>query len=451
MTHLAATNVHQPDDALTPWLVVPLVCAVMLMVCTVSSVGDRRADLGTVPLLPPIVLELSKVAARGVTILAAIASVPFLCRHPRFRPVVVFMLPWLTLGGWCVASTLWSPLKQISLFQSGSFLAVLLMATMLGVVASGPRDLSRVVLALTLTLLSICAGLLALRVGLPQVGALSRTALGMFHSTNAGCTAGLGLVMLVAARTLFDWPWTRRLLLPGLLVFVTVLLVANNRMSIMLATALTTALWAVFGNRLGLALAVLAGSVSVAAYLAVDPGLELVTAATGSAGDYVLQGQSNEELGSFSGRTEMWAAIGNSIQQSPWIGHGYFVTSARGEMFVWHDWHNWTAHNLMLQLAATTGFVGVGLFLGSLLWTVATLVQRYMLVPTQRPAILFCAAIGVWWCGWGLLNESIFGPQQPETVVFGLVLAVAATVAATPIDAPRPLPVPHTATLQPSI
>jgi O-antigen ligase len=352
--------------------------------------------------------------------------------YPRFGAVFGYMLPWLLFGIWCVVSTCWSPLKQISLFQSVSFLSVLLVGWVTGILVSGSHDVSRILATVTVTLIAICTGLLVLRFAAPQFGALSRTALGLFHSTNGGCTAGLGLVILVAARCLWGWPWTRRMLVPGAIVFIATLFVANNRLSIAMATLLTTGVWLWMGNRLLLALAVLLGTTAGALYLALDPGLQLVGAVTGTAGEYLLQGQSDTELGSFSGRTQMWRAMWNSFQESPWIGHGYFVTSARGEMYVWYQWNNWTAHNLFLQLATTTGLVGIILFLVALVSTGAALIQQYLFVPAERKTVAFCIIVATWWFGWGILNESILGPLEPETVIFGVLVGIAAAAAAVP-------------------
>ena len=103
------------------------------------------------------------------------------------------------------------------------------------------------------------------------------------------------------------------------------------------------------------------GCVAAAAYLPVDPGGRRAQHLVSQATDHVYRGQEGN-LTELSGRREMWEAVWTSYQQSPWIGHGYFVSSADGEIHVWGVWGNWTAHSIYLQILASTGMVGMVLF-----------------------------------------------------------------------------------------
>jgi len=60
------------------------------------------------------------------------------------------------------------------------------------------------------------------------------------------------------------------------------------------------------------------------------------------------------------------------------------------------------------------------------------LLKTLRLFSTRDPDCLklagFTTIIGLWYLGWGLLNSSIFGPTQPESVFFfvvcGLIVAM---------------------------
>jgi O-antigen ligase len=162
-------------------------------------------------------------------------------------------------------------------------------------------------------------------------------------------------------------------------------------------------------------------------YLAIDPGWSLLGGAVDAISDFSTRGQSAEQLAALSGREEMWTAMWESFELSPWIGHGYFVTSETGEIYVWYMWANWTAHNFWLQTLVTTGIVGAIFMAGALAFYVVGLLRRAADGRIGTRPALFAGAILAWQFLWGLTNESFVGPVQPESVVFfaalGLTLA----------------------------
>lgn len=74
----------------------------------------------------------------------------------------------------------------------------------------------------------------------------------------------------------------------------------------------------------------------------------------------------------FTGRTELWAYIGEHWSESPLLGHGPAVFNS-SQLFGLH-WEPIHAHNQFLQTLFTTGLIGVGLLLVFVwLWTSANL------------------------------------------------------------------------------
>ena len=93
---------------------------------------------------------------------------------------------------------------------------------------------------------------------------------------------------------------------------------------------------------------------------------------------------------------------------------------------MWSEWGNWTAHNVFLQLLVTTGIIGTAILGGGVIRLGCLILSGTCSgrVDWQTTAFLFTVA--VWYLGWGLLNESIAGPLQPESVTFFACVGLAA-------------------------
>jgi O-antigen ligase len=258
----------------------------------------------------------------------------------------------------------------------------------------------------------------------PEIGGLTRDAPGIIHPTTAGSAASLGIVVLVASRLVWGWKWTRMLLAPGLVVHLLLLLIAANRVSLFLTALIGCVLFCVFASRLLVSLFVVAVSIAGAAYITCDPGWTLAGSALGNTTTYVKRGQ-DADFSDFSGRREMWAAIWDSYCQSPLVGHGYFVSSATGEIYVWYQWTNWTAHNVVLQALVTTGLVGAVLLAFGIGYPVFRLSRSRS--GDRHASNVFCLVlvVGGWFGVWGLFNASLIGPIDPESVVFFTILGIA--------------------------
>ena len=105
-----------------------------------------------------------------------------------------------------------------------------------------------------------------------------------------------------------------------------------------------------------------------------------------------------------------------SFWQAPWSGHGFYVTSALGEIRVWQDKGNYSAHNLWLQVMVTTGLVGAALFVWGLYRPLCAFANSVRQNETGSLPTLI-GLVGCWFLGWGTLNVSFLAPFQPEAVV----------------------------------
>jgi O-antigen ligase len=213
-------------------------------------------------------------------------------------------------------------------------------------------------------------------------------------------------------------------------------MLANNRMSLAITFAVLTPLACWVGDRGWRAILGVVICAGATVYVIADPSLTWLGGIFDIVGRYTSRGQTAEQLAALSGRTEMWTAIWESYLQSPWIGHGYFVTSSTGELYVWFTWANWTAHNLWLQTLATTGLVGAALLAWGLLKAAACLIGGLVRQGVDRRLAGILGVTLAWHAAWGLANESFVGPVQPESVVFFVIIGAAIGLFAKPREQP---------------
>ena len=84
-----------------------------------------------------------------------------------------------------------------------------------------------------------------------------------------------------------------------------------------------------------------------------------------------------------TGRTDMWALIGEAVQQRPWLGHGYkaFWRDEQGPRAgIWRalEWQPTSAHNGIVELSLDLGLIGAALFLAGFI------VAAYLAVRALR-------------------------------------------------------------------
>jgi O-antigen ligase len=355
------------------WL--PLACALAVMLCTFSMPG-REAPRSFASLDP---IALAKLAIRLGALALLAGRVILSWGHPRLRAVVPLLLPFGLFVAWAAASSVWSALPAVSLGQSLGLLTLLLLSANVALSWRDERDTSAVLATLSVGLLVLSAVTAAAHLISPDEMGLNRGELvtegdvGLVHPSAAAGTAGVGVVVLVASLLLWGWPWARLLLVPGCVAHGAVLVLAASRTPLAVCAVLVLALLCAFLPRALLAGLALAASLAGVLYVALDPQWEAVRRASDAVLTYYQRGETTaESLSSISGRTELWEVVWRDFLASPVVGNGYFVTTRAGSTDVWGEPNNLSAHNLALQVLATTGLAGAALFVFALgYWAVA--------------------------------------------------------------------------------
>ena len=91
---------------------------------------------------------------------------------------------------------------------------------------------------------------------------------------------------------------------------------------------------------------------------------------------------------------------------------------------MWHDPQNYRAHNQVLQVLATTGAIGLTLFLSGF-FLPGKLLLSNLTHPTPAGRIArSVAAVFSWLILWGLLNSSFCGPINASGITFWCLLGL---------------------------
>lgn len=352
----------------------------------------------------------------------------------RQRPAIRFALA--TLSGfflyvaWSITSTLWSPLKVVTLGQSGGLLSLLLLSVLIAGFCRSKVNVSRVMWHLCYSLIAFATIVLVFHFIRPMDSGLDRTILhqggdGLVHPTAAGASASLGLLLATISHFILRFPWAKRALLITVLANGVMLYFANSRSAILMAGCTIPIALYVFGSLRQRGQFMLLLAALAIGYLVIDPGFHAAQQSLGAGLKYLARGQDVSQLREASGRVEMWTAIWHEYLAAPIIGHGYFVTSRTGKLYVWNTLANHTAHNIYLQVLVTTGLIGMLLFiLGIVSLGVRILRLRRGDLFSQRVFWMLLLST-IWFSGWSLGCVSFIGPIRSESVIFFCLLGIA--------------------------
>ncbi|TWT54102.1 O-Antigen ligase [Rubripirellula amarantea] len=349
--------------------------------------------------------------------------------HPQFRRVIDPLIPMFLYFAWTVLSVTWSPLKSVSLAQSGSLAALLIFATSIAIICTSRTQASKVLLHVNLALLASSLVVLIAYVIDPTLSGMDRVRIhtggeALIHPTAAGATASLGLLLPVLCHVIGRFTWAKYLFIPSVLIQGAIVILSNSRTATgMAAITIGFVLFWYSTNRQRAVALCLGGAVCLAS-LIVDPGFSVISKTAGASAQYVARGQSGGELMGFSGRAEMWGAIWSEYQKALLIGHGYFVTSEKGEILVWNEKHNHDAHNLLLQVLSTTGAIGLLIFLLGIVQPALAMTLLRKGDDFQRRLFVMLAVAAIWYLGWAQLAVSVMGAIRPESLVFFALLGV---------------------------
>jgi O-antigen ligase len=258
--------------------------------------------------------------------------------------------------------------------------------------------------------------------------------MGLVHPTSAGATASLGLTLLALTSVVWRQRRAGWLLAVGAPIHLALLLFAASRTAIGVTFLLLVLIACTMLPRIWQAAMAVVLSSLLALYLFADPAFVFGDSMRNTAFEYLTRNEPTEQLQSLTGRTDLWAAVWQEFLASPIQGCGYFVTSQTGMLDVWSGPANRTAHNVFLQVLASTGLVGFVLFLWGIVRPIRIAARTLTDSEDGRRLGRLLLLIGVWYACWGQLCASFMGPIQPESVAFFCCLGLVVSNADAPTD-----------------
>jgi O-antigen ligase len=332
--------------------------------------------------------------------------------HLRFIANQLFKFPgaWITLFGLWTFVTL--PFAGDISYSAGASFALWCMILFAPAVLHqlGGR---RVVLAILVGLVVYCIGSWILFFVWPEVGIYAHDPARLGNNANElGIQAIWAIGLFLMLRSL------RYITLPAVLFSTAFLAVTiyftGSRMAI--GTALAVAGF-FFLRKAKTPSIVMLGFIFTSAVvlvcLAISSGITAVDP------DEVVQGLSRsgnaEEIYSFTGRTVIWEYALEKVRESPWIGYGHggsryalawFSNWGYGE----NDLHH--AHNLLLNVTLSTGFIGGFLVLAMLLSQLLRLFRAPVDFPDLAVVVVLLA---------GLTEPAILGPMPRGSTLIWLI------------------------------
>ena len=370
-------------------------------------------------------LGLGKIVSRVGGLIFLMAVNLMMVRQTRIRVVVFYMLGFIAFFCWSMVTMTWSALPAVSGGQLISLAVLMLLGATIARAVESDHGARMVLFLLSLLLATraLAMVLLYFAIGAESV---SREHDSFFHSTDAAETASIGIIVLATAKMGFPNWLTRLIFYPGMIIFAVLFVIAQNRLTLIITPPVFLLIFFMNGNRQGLVKIAFLASLITPLVMLADPGLEMFYKLVGSTEKYALRAGGDDIWFTFSGRTELWEAIWQEYVQSPIVGLGYFVTSSTGELDVWFVPRNYTAHNQMFQVLATTGIIGLVLFLCGLAIPFQLVMSKILQNDSRGRAARSVAVIFLWMALWGLLNSSFSGPLSTSSITFwinvGLVI-----------------------------
>jgi O-antigen ligase len=391
----------------TPFRLLLCACLALSITGFTFPGRDPATDIGGVDSL-----AIAKIGLRGIAFLVLALLAFRLNFHRRATAVLGRLLPMGLFGLWTMTTVLWSPLKAMSFAHALEIVILTTVAVCAGLVIDSDTAVEKLCQWLFLFMAGACAFVMI--VDTPLILAGERP-YGYMHPNSLSALASMALVILLGARVLWGWAWSRRLLIPGIAVCTAAIFVARSRTGLLTTLFVVTVfLWRYSRRSLALLLLLVCGCL-----LALMPYVESLTHLDRGVGAYLLRGQTREDVMAGSGRDEVWKIALNSVREAPLFGHGYYSMSDTGRVFVWRKEQVQTAHDVYLHVLTGTGAIGLLLFL----WGLAT-----MMVPMVRaqarswnPIAILALTLMVWQLIATLFEVGIVGPIDPVTVAFFVV------------------------------
>jgi O-antigen ligase len=344
----------------------------------------------------------------------------------RFKSAFIRLLPFGLFGLWCLISTIWSPLKVVSLGHGGELSMLILFSGICGTCCNSNERFSALLLNISLIIFIFVLLSVILYYKYPSSGVgLTNRPDALGHPNDVAGSAGLGIILIAIGISAFHWRWAYYILIPAVIVEGLFLYIAQSRVALagtFVAFALT---FVIFQKRIILSLSIFVVCsivIGIISFSVLDPILSFI-------GSYILRDQEVTEFLNASGRLELWSKGITFFTDSPLLGNGYYAFSPTGVVDVGLEARPIGAHNLVLHVLTGTGLIGAVL-LGWGLLRLFVNIARVAFTPNHsgRNNALIILIVFVWFFLIGFFELSFLGPIRISTLIFFILIGIGATV-----------------------
>lgn len=372
---------------------------IVLVAGTKFRSRDSSASLADV-IDAMVIFELGLYGVVALVVTMAMFSRSF--RMPRLSVMESLLLAFVVLAA---CSALWSSAPRLTLVrasQAAILLALGLVATRILGTSGTLRALGNAVVVYVLLCSALAAVFPWAREGTIDNDGIQRFSWFAMHSIIASTLTGLAILYLVCIALFAPGGWKRRWgaipLVLCLIPLAAVMIAANSRGPLFALVGSIGSMLAFRYLRPSTAL-VIAASGSMLILVSTVRGVtaESVAAAGAESNSvivaHVLRGQTLQEFGSLTGRTDMWARIMPLYFERPFTGYGY--QAARAVLLPIVPWAG-HAHNALIQTLLDLGTVGALLLWIPFLRAVFVRPQRRSReawVPAWQSATVFALTI----------------------------------------------------------
>jgi O-antigen ligase len=400
----------------------------LIIICWLLSLSSLHPAGQTAPVPLGVLDWLSFIKIGGRALAFLLIAIVLIMRRNIFGQsyIIQRLFPLALFALWAIISTMWSPLKVLSLTH-GIELLMLVMLSAASASCCEKQHFSPLFLNVSLILLIMTSVSLILYYKFPETryGYFVDRPFGLGHPNDIASSAGLCTMIVILCSLLWNWSWSRILIIPTLIIGSWFLIVARSRYALVETIAAIVAILWIFRKRFVIICIILCLSLIATGIVTTD----LSTDAFIAVHTHILRGQDKHEISDLSGRWELWQDLFNYfIVHSPLLGNGYFVTlPTSGFVEVEHEERpTFGAHNLLLQVLTGTGIVGGILFIWGICRVLAPLIRNIFLRSEQNSLTIVASFIVIWFLGQGVFEVSFLSAIRPSIIIFFVVLGIVA-------------------------
>jgi O-antigen ligase len=226
------------------------------------------------------------------------------------------------------------------------------------------------------------------------------------------------IMLILLCRNLWGWEWTKKYMNITLFIQMLLIVLTSRRTAILTVFLIVLYFMLWQKHRKWFSAAFFFSCLAFFLYLCCDPYLEFLLSERNPLVKFFTRGQPTEQVAGFNGRFELWGLYWYSFLESPWIGHGYTISTSTGYVYIWGKMRHLDAHNLLLQVMVSLGSIGFALFLWAVWLPISKSFKALRLDPESRKIGIFVLAVFLLFFFYGTTSSIFVTRVEPGVFMF---------------------------------